>query len=253
MNKDIRSERVDASSSDYRHSHLAPEKGESYSAMFSHNPYRNMIWEFEKRILDRSLAAFLKNHELYHLDFACGTGRILAHFATRARVSVGIDVSPSMLSVARKNQCRSELFEADLTKNDILGNRKFNLITAFRFFPNAQPSLREDAMRVLIKHLDEDGWLVFNNHNNFASIKYRLARLRGRGGFKGMSLTEVHDLLATNGLKIDKKYSLGFTPANEEHTFIPIFLLRRVEGILSKCPILKDLGENLVFVCRRND
>lgn len=251
MNKHIRSESVEASSLDYRHSHLAAEKGESYQAMFSLNPYRKMIWELEKRILDHILAVFLKNHELHHLDFACGTGRILGHLVTRARVSVGIDISPTMLSVARKNCFQSEIFEADLTKKDILGNRKFNLITAFRFFPNAQPSLREDAMRILTKHLHKDGLFIFNNHKNIASLKYRLARLRRRGGFKGMNLAVVKDLLAKNGLKIIKRYSLGFIPASEEHSFIPIFLLRPLEGILSKCPILMNVGENTVFVCRR--
>lgn len=251
MSKQVLPERVDSPSSDYRLSHLASEKGESYHAMFSHNPYRNMIWEFEKRILDRILIEFFGNHEIHHLDFACGTGRILSHFATRARVSVGIDVSPSMLSVARNNQGHSELYEADLTKNDVLGNREFNLITAFRFFANAQPSLREDAMRVLMKHLGKDGWFVFNNHKNIASVKYRLARLRGRGGFEGMILTEVRNLLAKSGLKIERKYSIGFIPANEERVFVPVILLRRVEEILSKCQILKDLGENMVFVCRR--
>lgn len=252
MNNVRSSQRIDTSYLDYRLSHLAQEKGNSYHRTFSSNPYRKMIWKFEKRILDGILSEFLANHELYHLDFACGTGRILAHFAARAAVSVGVDVSPSMLAVARKFLYSSELFEADLTKNDILGDRKFNLITVFRFFPNAQPSLREDSMRVLMKHLDTDGCIVFNNHKNIASMKFRLARLRGCGGSTGMSLNEVHDLLAKNGLKICKKYSLGFTPANENHTFIPIFLLQRLEQILSGYLPIWHLGENIIFVCRRD-
>lgn len=251
MAKHTPSHPQEPSSSDYRLSHLAPEKGESYHAAFSQNPYRKMMWDFEKNILDDIRDTFFEGQEIHHLDFACGTGRVLAHIAARARVSVGVDISPSMLSVARSALDRSELIEADITERDVLGERSFNLITAFRFFPNAQPSLREDALRVLIKHLDRGGCLVFNNHKNLASLRYRLARRLKRGGDIGMGPQEVRDLLVQGGLEIAKTYAHGFTPAGEEHSYVPIALLRRLEKLLTKCPGMRGLGENLVYVCRR--
>ena len=236
---------------DYRKSHLRSGIGESYHASFARDPYRNLLWGLEKRVLDRILVECLGDRDVHHLDFACGTGRILSYVADRARVSVGVDVSPSMLSVAKETSGRSEIYQADLTTNDILEERKFDLITAFRFFPNAQPSLRNDAMRVLVRHLGEGGRLVFNNHKNLSSVKYRLARLRGRGGFKGMSLSEASELSSKNGLEIERSYAMGFTPASDRHMIIPAGLLRRLEEGLSKCPAIKPWGENVIFVCRQ--
>ena len=235
---------------DYRESHLRPGIGESYQASFR-DPYRSLFWDLEKRVLDRILVECLGDGDVHHLDFACGTGRILSHVAGRARVSVGVDVSPSMLAVAKESSERSEIYQADLTTHDILEERKFNLITAFRFFPNAQPALRNDAMRVLVRHLGEGGRLVFNNHMNLASVKYRLARLRGRNGFKGMSLAEASELVSKNGLEIQKSYALGFTPASDRHMIMPAALLRRLEWGLSKWPAIKPWGENVIFACRR--
>ncbi len=238
-------------SSDYRQSHLAAGKGESYHTTFATSPYRRLLWDMEKRILDRALRESLGD-DVSHLDFACGTGRVLSHLEARARVSVGVDVSPSMLAVARVHAGRSEIYEADLTADDILGDRRFNLITAFRFFANAQPALRDEAMRVLVRHLEKGGRLVFNNHRNLSSLKYRLARARRRGGFDGMSLAECRRLVTRHGLEIERRQAMGFAPAGDERAFLPPALLGLLEAVLTRCPPLRTWGENVVFVCRRN-
>jgi len=236
--------------SDYRQSHLASGKGASYDTTFSENPYRHLIWEMEKRALDRVVREDFAGREIRHLDFACGTGGSLRHIAPKACLSVGVDVSPSMMAVAREDPGRAEILETDLTAVDILGDREFDLITAFRFFPNAEVRLREEAMRVLRRHLAPGGRLVFNNHKNLGSLKYRLARLRRRGGREGMSRREARDLVARNGLVIERAYALGFTPAGDERLFLPLTVVRRVEGALARCPALRSLGESVIFICR---
>lgn len=236
---------------DYRKSHLHPQKGESYHSSFSKNPYRKMVWQCEKDILEQILSQFYKSSEIYHLDFACGTGRILSYLANRATRSVGVDLSPSMLKIARDNNSSAEIIEADLTENDILRDRKFNLITAFRFFPNAEEELRMEVMKTLIRHLEDDGYIVFNNHMNTGSIRHRLYMLIRRRKLKGMSLAEVRSLLAKNGLEIVKIYHLCVFPASESHMLLPAFLLRPIDALLSKCIILQNYGENLIFICRR--
>ena len=235
---------------DYRESHLQPEKGESYHAAFSDEPYRNMVWQFEQGILDRILTVFYGNSDIHHLDFACGTGRILSYLGDRTKSAVGVDLSPSMLEVARKNKRSAEIIEADLTRSDMLGDRKFNLITAFRFFPNAEAELRMEAMQALSRHLDDNGYLVFNNHKNTGSTRNRLARFFGRRDYRGMSIAEVQALLAENDLEIEKIYHLCVFPASEKHMIIPLFLLRNLERILNRIPVLCNFGENLVYVCR---
>lgn len=235
---------------DYRKSHLHPEKGASYHAAFSKNPYRNMVWQFEKDILDRILKLFYRNSQICHFDFACGTGRILSYLENKTKCSVGVDLSPSMLEVARKNNKQSEIIEADLTHNDVLGDRKFNLITAFRFFPNAEDELRMVGMQVLTRHLNDNGYIVFNNHMNNGSAKYRLARLFGREGLKGMSIAEVTDLLSKSKLEIVKVFHLCVFPVSERYMIFPPILLRHIERFLADIPALRSLAENLVFVCK---
>ena len=236
---------------DYRESHLHPEKAKSYHGTFSNVPYRHMVWKFEKAILDRILTAFYRNSEIHHLDFACGTGRILAYLEDRADTSVGLDLSPSMLEIARKTIKNAEIIEADITKEDILQDRKFNLITAFRFFPNAQPELRKQAMIMLRSHLYDDGYLIFNNHKNAGSIRYRLSRILGWGAYGGMKLDEIKTLLSESYLEIVQTYHLCVLPASEKHTLLPISILSHIEARLSRCPLIGNIGENLIFLCRK--
>lgn len=235
---------------DYRRSHQAEGKGGSYHAAFSEIPYRRLIWDLEKKILDRIVRERLERGALRHLDFACGTGRVLAHIAERAAVSVGVDLSPSMLEVARAQSERSEILEADLTRNDVLAGRRFDLITAFRFFPNAQPGLRAEAMGVLVRHLAPDGRLVFNNHRNSSSLKYRLSRLRRCGGYDGMSDAEARELAAANGLLIESVRALDFNPVSEEHAVLPIVVMKPVEEALSAWTKARPWAANVIYICR---
>lgn len=237
---------------DYRTSHTEPGKGKSYHEVFFNNPHRRMVWQQEQSIFDRIFTTFFKDKQPDHLDFACGTGRILSCLSDKVKHSVGVDLSPSMLEVARKNNQNAEIIEGDLTANNVLGNRKFDLITAFRFFPNAQPKLRNEVMQVLSTHLKDDGYVVFNNHRNTRSTVNRVYGMFGSKGYPGMDTAQVKELLDNNGLEIVKIYHLCVFPATEERTILPIFLLQPLETVFSKVGFLQDFGQNLVFVCRKS-
>ena len=239
-------------STDYRQSHTKENKGQTYHSQFSNNPYRSLIWKMEQDFLNKIRRRYYADRQISHLDFACGTGRILGHFAKDASVSVGVDVSASMLEVTRKRLQQAEIIEADITKDNVLADRKFNLITAFRFFPNAQDSLRKEAMSQLVKHLDEDGYVVFNNHKNHTSTLYRLARLLRKGGDAGMKMSEVKELLSGSGLKIEKIYHTGVFPSTEKHLWLPKFMLAALEKLFSTCSIFRNLSLDLIFVCKRD-
>ena len=71
-----------------------------------------------------------------------------------------------MLEEAQRKLKRTEIIQADITKEDIFAGREFNLITAFRFFLNAEENLRKDALNTITSLLSEDGYFVFNNHRN---------------------------------------------------------------------------------------
>ena len=239
--------------SDYRDSHLTPGKGESYHRQFSDQPYRSLVWEHEKRVFDRILSRDQLGKAFHHLDFACGTGRVLEYFSPRAGVSVGVDLSPPMLEVARSAIPGAEIIEADLTREDILGDRVFDLITAFRFFPNAQTELREEAMEVITRHLAPGGVLIFNNHKNTASLRNRLAQLASRRGFKGMSPGEVEELVSGNGLIIEEVYHFGVLPTTENRMLLPRSLLRRIEFALSRPGFLRNFGQTLIYLCQHKE
>ena len=155
----------------YRQSHL--EKGSSYQAKFLENPRRRLTWKIEQRILDTIFDRYTTqrqvDYQVDYLDFACGTGRILKHLEGRVASSTGVDLSPSMLKVASARTSHSQLYQVDITRDPTLSNANYDLITAFRFFPNAEQQLREDAIKQLASLLREDGLLVFNNHRSTGS------------------------------------------------------------------------------------
>jgi len=76
----------------YRTSHIHPDKGKTYHALFSQSPYRSMVWQFEKQILNNILEEYFKEEEIDHLDFACGTGRILSYLEGKTTTSTGSHV-----------------------------------------------------------------------------------------------------------------------------------------------------------------
>lgn len=212
-----------------------------------------MIWNLEKKILNRVVQTFLQNTQVTHLDFACGTGRILSFLERYTYSSVGVDVSPSMLKVAESTCVKSELFESDLTKNDVLNNRKFDLITAFRFFPNAQVALRNEVMGILSKHLMPEGILIFNNHLNSQSLHHLTLKWLRKRQPHTMSNVEVSDMLGINNLRILNAYPLCILPVSEARGMPPTFIAWPIEYIYSRLQIFPNLGMNVIYVCTHVD
>ena len=127
---------------DYRLSHRAPEKGRSYDEDYARMLWLTYLWKREQRVLDGVLKTYLPSHAIRYLDFACGTGRIAQYLDPRVAKVIAVDISESMLALARQKLPAATILNVDLTHNDILGDALFDMITAFRFFPNAQHALR---------------------------------------------------------------------------------------------------------------
>ena len=119
----------------YRDSHL--DRGTDYDEGWSTIPHRAMMWRLEQRALDSIFARAGGRRFEDYLDFACGTGRMLGFLGKYAQSVTGVDISPSMLEVARERVPKAELICGDLTREPLLTNRQFDVISAFRFFPNA--------------------------------------------------------------------------------------------------------------------
>ncbi len=238
---------------DYRQSHLAQGKGRSYAESFVRNPYKAMVWRYEQRVLD-AIVSQLRPGVVSHLDFACGTGRILAYLEQFERIdSFGVEISVSMLDVARNSVKRSQILQGDLTRDDFLGNKRFDLITAFRFFANAQEDLRKDAIRALSAHLAPEGVLIFNNHKNLTFPTNRLKRKLGRGFTRGMTRGDADHLVASAGLVIERVYPFGLIPLPTGCLYFVGGLVESCERLLSNCACSEAWALNHIYICRHQE
>jgi SAM-dependent methyltransferase len=226
------------------------EKGWDYHTTFSNMPCRRVMWELEKTTLSM-LVSRLYSAPPRLLDFACGTGRIAAHLEPACASVTGIDISAPMLEVARNNLPRGELICADVTRSDALGGRLFDLITAFRFFPNAEPSLRADVIQQLGTRLAEGGFLIMNNHKNSSSLMLKVARLVGRGDPHNMSEEEVITLIEQSGLRVREAIGLGYLNWTDRWMLRPLGLALLVEKGLRNLGPIRHLAQNTIYVCSR--
>ena len=234
----------------YRESHK--EQGEDYHLAFAEHPHRNMVWQMEQAVLTRFMRQYLSGRSARHLDFAAGTGRILAHLAPLVTESTAIDVSESMLDVARRNLPDARFIVADITRDSVLVGKKFDLITAFRFFPNAEAELRRDVLEQLVGRLNDDGYLVFNNHINNKSLLYRLSAMRrGTNVIRGMNDQDAKAICTAAGLNIVRRYPMAVMPLGETRMWFPRATLG-VEKLLARIPGVAPLAQNIIYVCTKS-
>lgn len=238
----------------YRDSHKYTGKGAEYETHYQTQAWDRFLWSREQEILLNILDKYLANRDIHLLDFACGTGRITSLLENRVTTSTGVDVSESMLSIAGEKLERTEIIQADITKENILKNRKFNLITAFRFFLNAEPELRLAAVRTLSELLAEDGILVFNNHHNTGSPWTKLLNLYRRynnsqSTFNVMSIDQMQQLVQTAGLEIVEIYPTGFF--HPPKIAVSFRLNHAIDNAVGKLKCLNRFSENPIAVCRK--
>ncbi len=238
----------------YKESHKYEGKGAEYEAHYQTEAWERFLWSREQGVILRILDKYFAGKDIDLLDFACGTGRITSFLENRVKTSTGVDVSDSMLAVAREKLRRTEIIEADITTENALDGRTFNLITAFRFFLNAEPELRSAAIKALAELLDEDGYLVFNNHHSLGSpwiklLYARHLRKNPEGTFNVMSIEQMKDLVEGVGLEIVEINPVGFFQPPK----VPVSqcLNRVIDGLACKFKFMNRFSESPIAVCRR--
>lgn len=243
---------------DYRDSHKKADKGTSYARDFEQLNYRRYLWNWEQGVLRDVVARLAADvPAIDYLDFACGTGRIVGLLEDLVSTSHGVDVSKSMLDVARQTVTKSTLIEVDITTDHPFEEPSFDLITAFRFFLNAQPSLREEAFTSLAKLLKPGGQFVLNVHMNHSCTLAKLLRIRRRllgwdpHAFTTLSRPEVEHLADRSGLTIVKTYHRGIVPIVGESTRVPMWTIHPIESLASKIRTLESWSRYVVYVCQK--
>jgi SAM-dependent methyltransferase len=238
----------------YKESHKYAGKGAEYEAHYQTEAWERFLWSREQEIILRILDKYFADRDVDLLDFACGTGRITSILENRVKTSTGVDVSGSMLAIANKKLKRTEIIEADITGENVLKERKFNLITAFRFFLNAEPELRSAATKALVELLGEDGYFVFNNHHSLGSpwiklLHGRHLRKNPEGIFNVMSIEQMNNLVEGVGLEIVEIYPVGFFHPPK----VPVSyrLNRAIDNVACRFKFLNRFSESPIAVCRR--
>jgi predicted TPR repeat methyltransferase len=239
--------------STYSDSHTQPGKGRQYDEYYASDPWARYLWSREQQVLAQALDEFMGKRSVRALDFACGTGRICSFLETRVDSCTGVDVSEAMLAEARNKLQRTTLHRANLIEASPFEKESFDLITAFRFFVNAEPSLRRAAVQALVPLLKPDGCFVFNDHQNINSPYMRV--MRAYAGFRGftvfnvLSIAECRALVGEAGLEVVRIYPVGMLRLPKLE--LPEALYRAADKLASAWPFSARWSTSPILVARR--
>jgi SAM-dependent methyltransferase len=240
--------------------------GEAYDRSVG-NPCELAIFELARQhLLDLFRRLNGSDPSTRYLDFACGTGRILAVFRDRIRTMVGIDTSAGQLAAAARKAPDAQLVHGNLVAEpELLGDRQFDLITAFRLLLNLEPGNRVPILRALRGRLAPGGHLIVDNHMNrwsalgvMALLAHRVLRMPRkphvppgrRGIINTMSEREVRRALGDAGLEVVEVRRLFLVPGHGRARLLPTRPLVALEAALGRVPVLNRLSKNQIYVCR---
>ena len=174
--KQIDAKKIQIVMNSYRTSHSSEGYGEHYEKTYERGYYKHQWDCLELPLLKRVLEQEYDKGARSYLDFACGTGRILHAAEEIFPETTGVDVSETMVKLAREKCHRSEIFVQDITTTPLI--KQYDVITAFRFFLNAEPELRNSVLKAIRENLADSGCLIVNIHVNRNSILGRVYQLR---------------------------------------------------------------------------
>jgi len=219
---------------------------------YSQPNYNTFIWELQKARLRQIFARLQKaKPTLRHLDFACGTGRVMLGVEDFVSQSVGIDVSPQMITRARAKLPCAEFRHGDILANADLLDGQYDVITAFRFFLNADPEVRTPVLRLLGQHLSgEHARLIFNIHSNVFSYLGLRNALLPLPNEQSMSFASVCRHIEEAGLAIESWYGFGIFPFRRLHSTWLSRWLQKSDSWAAQRGWLRRVSGDLLFVCR---
>jgi SAM-dependent methyltransferase len=236
----------------YRQSHLGVDKARSYDEdLWDLKAAKGLEWLVEQRLLTGILQKFAPRGGCTSADFACGTGRILQFLSDRFHSVTGIDISPEMLELARSRCPRALLIQGDVTANHGLAPGPFDLITAFRFFLNAEPALRSQALEWMRRSLRQGGAVIANFHLNPTSLRGTYLRLRTAGPTRPtmMSIDQARELFEAHGFTVLNILGYSFLPYRRDgRRLIAPSVRRLAETHLAGSGALRPIAGSFIVV-----
>jgi len=224
--------------------------------------YGSLLWHIEKEQLSHFLRGYENTKLLDYLDFACGTGRVISQLETHFGSASGIEISSSMIERAKRRTSISNFFCIDISciDDDFPPHKEaYDLISAFRFFLNAEPDLRLSILERLKSFLKkDDSVLIFNNHGNLFSHKlllwpYHAIKNYGKGyrtSGNYMTHGEVLQLLDAVGLEVIKKRGCGIL-SPRILTLLPFDSALKLERFLANTFLNRIAVNQMYFVKKK--
>jgi len=238
----------------YARLHFVAGVAKEYDDVYAPATYDSAMWKLQLPHLRRTLRSVLgQSGRLKYLDFACGTGRIIAAANDLATEATGVDISPLMLQRAAQCVSTSTLRCGDILRSPELVDTDYDAITAFRFFLNTDVETRRPVMRDLARRLrGPASRLIFNIHGSSGSVLalttlYR--QLRGWPPLVTMSHSDVARLVRDATLEIESVRGYGLLPRRLYRTRLA-GLARVIDAVTCRLGILAHLSQDVVYVCR---
>jgi ubiquinone/menaquinone biosynthesis C-methylase UbiE len=238
-----------------------PGSGADYEAIeYASSTYSTILWEIEKVLLLQELEKIKsRKTSIDYLDFACGTGRIMGFVQPHVDAATGLDTSQPMLEIAReKLQGKGvELICRDITADRPPPERKYDLITCFRFLRNSEQHVRVAALAALSTRLrDGDSRLVINNHGNLcsyhffrSSLQTILKPIRNMRPLNYLSHRSIVRMMRQAGLEIVDVHGYSYLSFKSLLVCSPKFV-KATESFLADKPLLRKLGGVQMYVAR---
>lgn len=239
----------------YRTSHNSEGYGKHYDKTYSEGYYKYQWEKLEKPLLENILENLNEKIEnTKSLDFACGTGRILKSHEKFFDYSHGVDVSESMIEIARSRCENSKIFKQDITREPL--SELFDVITAFRFFLNAEDDLRREVLSSLHENLNDSGYLVVNIHVNSRSILGLTYRLRNKLLKRKVANTYAYEeferALNEMGFKIENSYWYSYWPRiGGKLNKLSKRMLPVTDKVWKYLRLPKTLSQSYILVCKK--
>ena len=213
---------------DYRDCHTSDTSVGAYQDVYAAGYYAAQWRLLEQPLLRQLFTEQRERGATRMLDIACGQGRITLLGAEYFPSVLGMDYSPQMLARAKESQRENPVAgDTDLQfqvgdVRTFAADRRFDVITAFRFFLNAEDDLRVEGLRCVVRNLDPSGVFITNVHVAASSplacfygvtnaarrlLKRRVSHVRN-----SISLANFERMLAAEGLRIDRVYRYSLLP-----------------------------------------
>lgn len=243
---------------DYSKQFIYESEASFYTTLYDGKvSYDMVLWDIEKKILDKLLnkyAGYTSDKSL--LDFACGTGRITSYLEGRFQTAVGVDISEAMAKVFRARVKNAKIVVGNFVENPDLVSGTFDVITAFRFFLNAEPELRERVLEAIRSHMSDDSILIVNNHGRSPSFRSLLMhanaalRRKPKSEMNEMSDKEFSFLLYRTGFHVVERTGIGLLSSNTG-----LLLGRKFAQILEflayRIGFSSTVGNDMIYVLKK--